>query len=124
MLPLLAAATASHPALPPYWMILPFAALLLSIALQFLSTPLTAPVHLPACYFVGEVVRGNRPSEVWDKVTHAPLGVFTGDALFSLYLGAIVLGVAIGLLGYGVLKSFWHMPLKKRPSLGPGRAQP
>ena len=98
--------------------------LLLSIALQFLSTPLTAPVHLPACYFVGEVVRGNRPSEVWDKVTHAPLGVFTGDALFSLYLGAIVLGVVIGLLGYGVLKSFWHMPLKKRPSLGPGRAQP
>jgi Na+/H+ antiporter NhaD/arsenite permease-like protein len=34
MIPLLSAATASHPALPPYWMILPFAALLLSIALM------------------------------------------------------------------------------------------
>jgi uncharacterized protein (DUF2062 family) len=95
--------------------------LLLCIALQFLSTPLTAPVHLPACYFVGEVVRGNRPAEVWHKITQAPLGVFTGDSLFSLYLGAIVLGVAIGLLGYGVLKNFWYMPLKKRGSRGPGR---
>ena len=40
--------------------------LLLCIALQFLSTPLTAPVHLPACYFVGEVMRGANPREVWN----------------------------------------------------------
>lgn len=97
--------------------------LLLCIALQFLSTPLTAPVHLPACYFVGEVVRGNRPSEVWHKVTHSTLGVFSGDSLVSLYLGAIVLGTVIGLLGYGVIKNFWHMAPKKKPAPGPGRAQ-
>ena len=42
--------------------------LLLCIAMQFLSTPLTAPVHLPVCYFVGELVRGRgiaaRPSSM------------------------------------------------------------
>ena len=95
--------------------------LLLCIALQFLSTPLTAPVHLPACYFVGEVVRGNRPSEVWHKVTHSTLGVFTGDSLVSLYLGAVVLGVTIGLIGYFGLRKFWQMPLKKRPPSAAGR---
>ena len=97
--------------------------LLLCIALQFLSTPLTAPVHLPACYFVGEVVRGHMPSVVWHEVTHSPAGVFTGDSLFSLYLGAVVLGVVIGPLGYVVLKNFWKMPLRKTPALGPGRVK-
>ena len=95
--------------------------LLLCIALQFLSTPLTAPVHLPACYFVGEVVRGNRPAAVWHEVTHSPAGVFTGDSLVSLYLGAVVLGVTIGLIGYFGLRKFWQMPLKKRPPTAAGR---
>lgn len=98
--------------------------LLLCIALQFLSTPLTAPVHLPACYFVGEVVRGHRPSDVWHEVINSPAEVFTGDSLVSLYLGAVVLGVAIGLLGYGLLKNFWHMAPNKSPATRSGRSRP
>jgi uncharacterized protein len=92
--------------------------LLLCIALQFLSTPFTAPVHLPACYFVGEVVRGRSPAAVWHEVTDSTADVFTGDSLVSLYLGAAVLGVTIGILGYFLLKNFWQLPLKTPPRAG------
>jgi uncharacterized protein (DUF2062 family) len=80
--------------------------LVLCIALQFLSSPLTAPVQLPACYFVGEVVRGRSPTAVWREITDSTADVFTGDSLLSLYMGALVLGVSIGLLGYLGLKNF------------------
>jgi uncharacterized protein (DUF2062 family) len=86
--------------------------LLLCIALQFLSTPLTAPVHLPACYWVGEVVRGRSPSAVWHEVTSAPRDIFTGDSVSSLYLGAVIIGVLGGLAGYVVIRGTW----KPRPS--------
>lgn len=82
--------------------------LLLCIALQFLSTPLTAPVHLPACYFVGEVVRGNSPKEVWREISRGSKHLLTGDAVTSLYLGAVVLGFLIGLAGYAVLHQTWR----------------
>lgn len=88
--------------------------LVLCIALQFLSTPLTAPVQLPACYLVGEVVRGRSPAQVWSEVTGATGDVFTGDSLLSLYLGAAVLGLGFGMLGYLVLKNF-RSPFRSRP---------
>lgn len=73
--------------------------ILLCIALQFLFTTLTAPVHLPACYFVGEVVRGRCPSEVWREVTSAPGDIFSGDSVTSLYLDAVIIGVLGGIAG-------------------------
>ena len=89
--------------------------LFLAIALQFLSSPLTAPIQLPACFFVGEVVRGRAVGTVWREITTAPREVFTGDALFSLYLGAIILGVLIGALGYVAIHGTWKdLPLRKR----------
>ena len=87
--------------------------LLLCIALQFLSTPLTAPVHLPACYLVGEVIRGRSILVVWHEVTRTPKNIFTGDSLTSLYLGAVVLGITIGVVGYFVLKNFWPLPHRR-----------
>ncbi len=97
--------------------------LLLVIALQFLSTPLTAPVQLPACYFVGEVVRGRAIGEAWHEIMTAPRHAFTGDALFSLYLGAVVLGLLIGALGYVAIHGTWKdLPLPRRhkpPTEGP-----
>lgn len=91
--------------------------LLLVIALQFLSSPLTAPVQLPACYFVGEVVRGRAIGDAWTEITSAPRHAFTGDAMTSLYLGAAILGLSIGLLGYGAIHGTWKdLPLKKRRS--------
>ena len=93
--------------------------LLLCIGLQFLSTPFTAPAHLPACYFMGEFARGRSPSAVWHEVTGSTTDVFTGDSLVSLYLGAAVLGVCIGLLGYVLLKYFWSLPHKRSCSPAP-----
>ncbi len=81
--------------------------LLLAIALQFLSTPLTAPVHLPACYFIGEVVRGASPKAVWREVRNKPAHLLTGHAVTSLYVGAAVLGIVVGAAGYAILQSTW-----------------
>jgi uncharacterized protein (DUF2062 family) len=81
--------------------------LLLCIALQFLSTPLTAPVHLPACYFVGEVVRGRRPSTVWHEVTNTPAAILSGDSITSLYLGAVIIGLIGGPAGYALIRAIW-----------------
>lgn len=82
--------------------------LLLCIALQMLSNPLTAPIHLPACYFIGEIVRGRPPTDVWHEVTTAPRDILSGDSVTSLYLGAIIIGVAGGLLGYAVIHGTWR----------------
>jgi uncharacterized protein (DUF2062 family) len=91
---------------------------LLCIALQFLSTPLTAPVHLPACYFVGEVVRGANPREVWYKAKAEPKRMLlSAHAVTSLYLGAAIIGMVGGVVGYAVLQQTW----RDRP---PGRTRP
>src|SRR3954468_2807970 len=96
--------------------------LLLCIALQFLSTPLTAPVHLPACYFVGQVVRGEHPSDVWREISHGSKHLLSGDAVTSLYLGAVVVGFLGGLAGYGILHQTWRdKPRTTRPPFGPTR---
>jgi len=92
--------------------------LLLCIALQFVSTPLTAPVHLSACYFVGRVARGESPFEVWHHLMAAPGEIWSSAALFNLYLGSVILGPLIGLLGYAAFMLLWpdHLPhLRRRP---------
>lgn len=93
--------------------------LLLCIAVQFLSTPLTAPVHLPACYFVGEVVRGANPREVWREVRTTPSHLLTGRAVQSLYLGAAVIGILGGAAGYAILHGTWKdKPRRRGPTSG------
>ncbi len=89
--------------------------LLLCIALQFLSTPFTAPVHLPACYFVGQVARGVNPRDVWREISHGSKHLLTGDAVTSLYLGAVIVGFLGGLLGYAILHQTWRDKPKRHP---------
>lgn len=97
--------------------------LLLCIALQFLSTPVTAPVHLPACYFVGELVRGRQPAKVWRNVARHPRELASGDAVISLYLGAVVIGVLVGAGGYALILGTWRkkerVPGVSRPPMPP-----
>lgn len=92
--------------------------LMLCIALQFLSSPVTAPVHLPACYFVGELVRGHRPGAVWQHLRDTPRDLLRGEAVISLYLGAFVIGILGGAAGYAVLQKTWRdaAPKKRRDS--------
>jgi uncharacterized protein (DUF2062 family) len=92
--------------------------LLLCIALQFLSNPLTATVQIPACYFVGEVVRGSNPREVWHKAKADPKKILiSAHAVTSLYLGSVVIGFLGGLAGYAILHRTWRD--RKRPSTRP-----
>ncbi len=103
--------------------------LLLCIALQFLSTPLTAPIHLPACYFVGEVVRGENPRDVWQKARAEPMKMLvSAHAVTSLYLGAAIIGIVGGVLGYAVILRTWrdapkrtNAPFGTAPPLHPKR---
>lgn len=89
--------------------------LLLCIALQFLSTPLTAPVHLPLCYFAGELVRGRGFARVWQGVTEETSGLLSGDAAISLYLGSAVVGILGGVIGYAVVYQVWkYRPVRVR----------
>jgi len=77
--------------------------LLFCIAIQFLSNPFTAPVQLPACYLVGELLRGHHFADVWHLAMREPKHFVTGDAAISLYLGAIAIGAVIGPLGYAII---------------------
>jgi uncharacterized protein len=108
--------------------------LLLCIALQFLSNPITATVQIPACYFVGEVVRGADPRTVWhDAKTEPKKMLMSAHAVTSLYLGAIVIGFLGGLAGYAVLHRTWRdkpkrtkLPFEPRtnPPMDPGTHSP
>lgn len=94
--------------------------ILLCIALQFLSNPLTLTVHLPACYFVGEVVRGRNIASVWQHVSSAPRDLLSGDAAVSLYLGAVVLGALIGAAGYAIIQGTWKKRSRPDNVMPPG----
>jgi uncharacterized protein (DUF2062 family) len=98
---------------------------LLCVLLQFLSTPLTAPVHLSACYFVGEVVRGANPREVWHKAKAEPRKMLlSAHAVTSLYLGAAIIGMIGGVVGYAVLQQTWRdaPTARTRGPFGPAQA--
>ena len=82
--------------------------LLLCIALQFLSTPLTAPVQLAACYFVGALLRGEAISVAWHRVTRQPAQLLHPNELGTLYLGALVIGILGGVLGYFIIQHTWR----------------
>lgn len=89
--------------------------ILLCIALQFLSTPLTAPVHLSTCYFVGEVVRGASPAKVWKDAKSAPKKVLlSAHAVTSLYLGAAIVGIIGGVAGYAIILKTWKEGARPR----------
>lgn len=93
--------------------------LLLCIALQFLSNPFTAPVQLSACYLAGELARGRTPSGVWHHVADTPLDLLKGDTVVSLYLGACIVGILGGAIGYAAILGLWrepHRKLKKHPA--------
>jgi uncharacterized protein len=96
--------------------------LLLCIALQFLSTPITAPVQLSSCYFVGEVVRGAKPSAVWREAKAAPKKVlFSAHAVTSMYLGAAIIGIIGGVAGYAIILQTWReRPVRTRAPFGTG----
>lgn len=98
--------------------------LLFCLLLQFLSTPLTAPVHLPACYLVGRALEGDSPVSVWRQVRKTDwtqVSSFKLRDLRALYTGAITLGAIGGIAGYFIILSF---PDRRRLPSEPGNGPP
>jgi uncharacterized protein len=80
--------------------------LLVCVALQYASNPFTAVIQLPICYFIGRLLEGNRPSVIWNEVADRDWSLYlekptrlAGD-LIPIFLGSIVLGLLLGILGY------------------------
>ena len=86
--------------------------LLVCIGLQYLSNFGTAVIQLPICFFVGRLIQGNRPSTVWNEVAQRDWkSVFEHPSQFArdlipLFLGSIILGAAIGVIGYLLILSW------------------
>lgn len=79
---------------------------LVCVGIQYLSNPGTAFIQLPVCYFVGRLVQGNSPVTVWNEamqrdweyiLTHP---THLARDLIPLFLGSIIVGAAIGVIGY------------------------
>ncbi|MDX2187857.1 MAG: DUF2062 domain-containing protein [Opitutaceae bacterium] len=102
--------------------------LFLCVGLQYLSNPLTAIVHLPACYFAGKIIMGRSPMAAWNDAVTRDWGhalkhpKVLAEDIFELYLGGAVLGLLIGVAGYAVLHAWGERRQKKlatRPPTGP-----
>lgn len=105
--------------------------MILCIALQFLSNPFTAPVHLSTCYLVGEMMRGKPPQKVWkdvevkvkilsrtDELKDNWSHLLTLRDVTSLYLGAAVVGMVGGAIGYAVILGTWREKPRRRRETG------
>ncbi len=79
-----------------------------SFLLQFLSSPATAIIQLPACYLMGKIVLGADLAAEWNQAWADPMGIVTRGNLGALYLGSVVLGVATGLAGYFLTLLIWR----------------
>ena len=70
--------------------------------------------------FVGEVVRGASPKTVWHEAKTAPKKVLlSAHAVTSLYLGAAIVGIIGGVVGYAVILGTWREPVRRGTSTAP-----
>lgn len=97
--------------------------LLLCIAVQFLSNPATAGIQLPACYIVGEVVRYGNFRKAWDHMPKTFEGFITLDTARSLYLGAFIIGIIGGCIGYAVIQGTWRERPRRPRADGSGHTR-
>ncbi len=93
--------------------------------LQYLSNPATAIFQLSACYFTGNLVLGTSPKELVHIVNHKVSGFMASPSIMealhalslrdfaTLYLGSVILGLGLGLLGYFGTHLLWR-PKKPR----------
>lgn len=87
----------------------------LAFAMQFLSNPATALFYLPFCYGVGCWILG-RPFGKLPE-THRELAQLFQHGMLPLCLGAIVVGLLVGLSGYLLIRWIWPHPKSNRKTL-------
>jgi len=76
--------------------------------LQYLSNPATAVIQLPACYFVGSLLLGEPMGDTLRLIEHNPGAILSGHSVLALYLGSVVLGPLLGVLGYFLTHLIWR----------------
>lgn len=89
--------------------------------LQYLSNPATAIVQVPACYFVGRLLLGEPIGMTIHQIETDPMNLISRGSVGAIYLGAVVLGPLLGLLGYGLTHLVWREKPRTpgRPAGGP-----
>jgi hypothetical protein len=78
------------------------------LAMQYLSNPATAFIQIPACYFMGRLLLGESISVTLHQIETHPVEVLSSKSLLALYLGAIVIGPILGILGYSLTHLIWR----------------
>jgi uncharacterized protein (DUF2062 family) len=81
--------------------------------LQFLSSPATVVIHLPACYLVGCLILGNDVGQAFTQIKADPMSVVSLGSAGLLFVGALALGLVIGGLGYFLIKMTWKERVRK-----------
>lgn len=85
--------------------------------LQFLSSPATAFIQLPACYIVGSLLLGHDLGETLTVIKTAPKTMISLNTAGILLLGGLVLGVLVGVIGYFLTQVIWKERVKKQKPL-------
>lgn len=104
--------------------------ILLSVGLQYLSNPVTAIFHLPACYFAGKLLFGHSPAAAWREAAERDWSQvlrhpsIIAHEVIPLYLGGVVLGLLLGLIGYVIILAFGHRWQAKHPRSPANKAAP
>jgi uncharacterized protein (DUF2062 family) len=89
--------------------------------LQWVSNPITAFIHLPACYYFGCLVLRISPSgafqegmkKIEEKGWNAVGQLSFQDVIVPLYVGAVAQGLLISVIGYFLIKAYWPAPKKR-----------
>jgi len=81
----------------------------LSVALVWISNPLTMAPIFYFNYVIGTLILGQETNEEfsfelsWDWIIHV-----LGDLWIPLYLGSVAVGLALGLLSFITIKILWR----------------
>lgn len=81
--------------------------------LQFLSSPATVFIQLPACYLMGCLITGRDVGQAVAHIEADPMSVVSVGSAGLLFMGSLVLGFLVGATGYFLIKLFWRERVKK-----------
>jgi len=81
--------------------------------LQFLSSPATAFIQLPACYLMGCLITGNDVGQAVAHIEADPMSVVSVGSAGLLFIGSLAVGFLVGGTGYVLIKLFWKEQVKK-----------
>ncbi|WP_423186586.1 DUF2062 domain-containing protein [Alishewanella sp. d11] len=85
----------------------------LSVALVWISNPLTMPVMLYLCYLIGTVVLNAPPEPFAFEASVAWLVYSMQTVGKPLILGCLLMGITASIVGYFVIDWLWCLSIKK-----------